>query len=155
LNARKSQHDQKFLLQEKIEPVQLGGERAWFRAYYVHGQTFLAWWNDLTHIYRQVEAKEESEFYLSPMRAIVSKIAGVSRLDFFSAEIALTVDVRFVVVDYVNDICDMRAQSTYPDGVPDRLIGEIVASLVNFMTLRKSLQRFDSPLPYSRLDKVL
>jgi hypothetical protein len=155
LNARKSQHDQKFLLQEKIEPVQLGGERAWFRAYYVHGQTFLAWWNDLTHIYRQVEAKEESEFYLSPMRAIVSKIAGVSRLDFFSAEIALTVDGRFVVVDYVNDICDMRAQSTYPDGVPDILIGEIVASLVNFMTLRKSLQRFDSPLPYSRLDKVL
>jgi hypothetical protein len=133
LKARQSQYDQKFLLQEKIEPVMLGGERAWFRVYYVVGQTFLAWWNDITHFYRQVEAKEESEFYLAPMRAIITKIAKVSRLDFFSAEIALTPDGRFVVVDYVNDICDMRPQSLHPDGVPDRLVDEIVISLVNFI----------------------
>jgi hypothetical protein len=155
LNARKSQHDQKFLLQEKIEPAQLGGERAWFRVYYVHGQTFLAWWNDITHIYRQVDPKEENEFYLSPMRAIVSKIAKVSRLDFFSAEVALTVDGCFVVVDYVNDICDMRAQSSYPDGVPDPLIDEIVASLVNFISPRQSLQRFYSASPHLSIDKLL
>jgi hypothetical protein len=145
LKARQSQYDQKFLLQEKIEPVMLGGERAWFRIYYVVGQTFLAWWNDITHFYRQVEAKEESEFYLAPMRAIITKIAKVSRLDFFSAEIALTPDGRFVVVDYVNDICDMRPQSLHPDGVPDRLVDEIVISLVNFISSPHFYQSFHAP----------
>jgi hypothetical protein len=130
LIARQSQGDQKFLLQEKIEPVLIGGERAWFRVYYVFGQTFLSWWNDVTHVYRRVEAKEENEFYLSPMRAIITKIARISWLDFFSAEIALTVDGRFVVVDYVNDICDMRLQSQNHDGVPDRLVDEIIAAII-------------------------
>ncbi len=133
LTARQSQGDQKFLLQEKIEPVLLEGARAWFRVYYVLGQTFLAWWDDITHIYRDVEPKQEAAFYLSPMRAIITKIARISRLDFFSAEIALTADGRFVVVDYVNDICDMRLQSIFPDGVPDGLVGEIVAAMVAFI----------------------
>jgi len=133
LKARQSQHDQKFLLQEKIEPAILGDERGWFRVYFVLGKTFLTWWNDVTHIYRLVKQTEETAFYLSPMRAIIKKIAKVSRLDFFSAEIALTADGRFVVVDYVNDICDMRLQSRHPDGVPDRVIDEIVAAIVNFV----------------------
>lgn len=139
LQARQSQGDQKFLLQEKIEPARLGDERAWFRVYYVLGETFVAWWNDVTHIYRQVEPKEESEFYLSPMRAIIGKIARICHLDFFSAEIALTADGRFVVVDYVNDICDMRPQSLHPDGVPDTLIDAVVRSIVNFVSGRQFL----------------
>jgi len=142
LKARQSQYDQKHLLQEKIEPAMLGGERAWFRVYYVLGQTFMVWWNDITHVYRYVELKEENEFYLSPMRAIISKIAKVSRLDFFSAEIALTADGRFVVVDYVNDVCDMRPQTRHPDGVPNQLIEEIIDSIVNFVAGRRFYQTF-------------
>ncbi|MCG3118720.1 MAG: hypothetical protein ALAOOOJD_00974 [bacterium] len=145
LQARQSQHDQKFLLQEKIEPARLGAERAWFRVYYVLGETFVAWWNDITHIYRQVEPKEESEFYLSPMRAIITKIAKICHLDFFSAEIALTADGRFVVVDYVNDICDMRPQSLHPDGVPDALIDEVIRGIVSFVSGRQFLQPPTAP----------
>ena len=139
LIARQSQGDQKFLLQEKIEPVLLGGGRAWFRVYYVLGQTFLSWWDDITHIYRRVEPKQEEEFYLSPLRAIITKIARISRLDFFSAEIALTADGRFVVVDYVNDICDMRLQSVFPDGVPDGLVEEIVDAMASFVVAEQKL----------------
>ena len=144
LVARQSQGDQKFLLQEKIEPVLIGGERAWFRVYYVLGQTFLSWWNDMTHIYRRVEPKEENESYLSPMRAIITKIARISRLDFFSAEIVLTADGRFVVVDYVNDICDMRLQSQNPDGVPGLLVDEIIAAIVNDVEAKRGY-RFSWP----------
>jgi hypothetical protein len=139
LKARKSQNDQKFLLQEKIEPMMLGSQRAWFRVYYVLGRAFLAWWNDITHLYRLVEPKEEEDFGLSPMRDLITTIASISHLDFFSAEIARTVDDRFVVVDYVNDVCDMRAQSKHYDGVPDRLIDEIVDTLVSFIA-RQCLQ---------------
>jgi hypothetical protein len=48
----------------------------------------------------------------------------------------LTVDGRFVVIDYVNDICDMRLQSLYADGVPDFLVEGMIASIVDFITPR-------------------
>jgi hypothetical protein len=133
LRARKSQNDQKFLLQEKIEPAMLGNERAWFRVFYVFGRTFLAWWNDVTHLYRLVTPEDEDRFSLGGMRQIIRTIAALAELDFFSAEIALTNDDRFVVIDYVNDICDMRPQSEHSDGVPDNLIDEIINTLVTFV----------------------
>jgi glutathione synthase/RimK-type ligase-like ATP-grasp enzyme len=132
LQARTSQNRQKYLLQRKIAPVLLGQRRAWFRAYFVLGETFLVWWNDVTHIYAELDPADEKEYYLSPMRDIIRKIARISGLDFFSAEIALTRDDRFVVVDYVNEVCDMRLQSQHIDGVPDQLVQEIIATIVRF-----------------------
>jgi hypothetical protein len=49
-------------------------------------------------------------------------IQEVCSLDFFSSEIALTEEARFVVVDYVNEVCDMRLQSKHRDGVPDDVV---------------------------------
>ena len=57
-------------------------------------------------------------------------IRKVCSLDFFSSEIALTEENTFVVVDYVNEVCDMRLQSKHKDGVPDdvvRRIQELIA----------------------------
>ncbi len=130
IQARMSQNRQKYLLQRKIVPVVLNQRRAWFRAYFVLGETFLVWWNDVNHIYAELDPSDEKEFYLSPMRDIIRKIARISGLDFFSTEIALTREDRFVVVDYVNEVCDMRMQSQHEDGVPDRLVDEIVATIV-------------------------
>jgi hypothetical protein len=154
LLARKSQNDQKFLLQEKIEPAMLGSERAWFRVFYVFGRTFLTWWNDVTHLYRAVKSEEEADLGLAPMRQIIRTIAALSELDFFSAEVALTDDGRFVVIDYVNDVCDMRLQSEHHDGVPDRLIEEIISALVIFVTTR-SLHQHAVANDAVRLTKTL
>lgn len=131
--ARMSQNRQKYLVQKKIEPVILREQRAWFRAYFVLGETYLVWWDDLTHVYQLLEAAAEREFYLSPMRDIITKIAKISGLDFFSAEIALTPDGRFVVVDYVNEVCDMRSQKSHVDGVPQSLIHDIIVAIVAFV----------------------
>lgn len=141
LAARMSQNRQKYLLQKKIEPVLLGVKRAWFRAYYVLGDTYLVWWDDLTHLYQELTVFEEREFYLSPMRDIIRKIAKISGLDFFSAEIALTSEGRFIVVDYVNEVCDMRSQHRHRDGAPAALINAIVTSCVNFALRRKRKMR--------------
>jgi hypothetical protein len=46
-------------------------------------------------------------------------------LDFFSSEIAVTAEGRFVVVDYVNEVCDMRLQSRYANGAPDAIVHRI------------------------------
>jgi glutathione synthase/RimK-type ligase-like ATP-grasp enzyme len=133
LSARKTRNDQKFLLQEKIEPKLLDDRRAWFRVYWVLGKTFIVWWNDLTHLYGALAAAEEENYGLAAMREIIAKIAAISKLDFFSAEIALTTDNRFVVVDYVNDIVDMRLQSIHPDGVPDSLVRAITDAIIGFV----------------------
>jgi hypothetical protein len=133
LNARKTQNDQKFLLQEKIQPQMLADRRAWFRVYWVVGRTFIVWWNDLTHIYTELSSTDEEVYALSPMRTVIARIAEISKLDFFSAEIALTADNRFVVVDYVNDIVDMRLKSIHHDGVPDNLVHEMSGAIMDFV----------------------
>ena len=140
IQARMSQNRQKYLLQRKIVPVLLNHRRAWFRAFYVLGETFLVWWNDVSHIYTELDPGEEKEFYLSPMRDIIRKIARISELGFFSTEIALTREDRFVVVDYVNEVCDMRMQSQHEDGVPDRLVEEIVATIVRLAAKLRARQ---------------
>ncbi len=141
VQARMSQNRQKYLLQKKVEPVMLGHKRAWFRAYYVLGDTYLVWWDDLTHVYQYLGPVEEREFYLSPLRGLITKIAKISGLDFFSAEIALTPDGRFVVVDYVNEVCDMRSQSAHADGVPERLLHDIISSLAGYVVREKRKAR--------------
>jgi hypothetical protein len=37
----------------------------------------------------------------------------------------MTDENKFVVVDYVNEICDMRLQSKYPNGAPDVVVHRI------------------------------
>ena len=121
IDSRKHHRDDKYLLQEKVVPAELSGRRAWFRVFYVCGEIFPCWWDDITHVYAEVTAGESSSFSLSPLVSIGRVISTVCRLDFFSTEIAMTPAGQFVTVDYVNEICDMRLQSRHPDGVPDRL----------------------------------
>ena len=67
----------------------------------------------------------------------MSIIKKVCKLDFFSSEIAINNSDKLIVVDYVNDICDMRPQSLAYDGVPDIVIDNIINSLASFIRLRK------------------
>jgi hypothetical protein len=50
---------------------------------------------------------------------------------------------RYFVVDYVNDPCDMRPQSKNFDGVPDTIIGLVVAGITNY--LKKQFAPVDQP----------
>ena len=125
LDSRQHHRDDKYLLQEKVVPAELGGRRAWFRVFFVFGRVFPCWWDDVTHVYAEVSREEADRFGLGPLESITAKIGDVCGLDFFSTEIALNAEGRYVTVDYVNEICDMRLQSNHPDGVPDRLAREI------------------------------
>jgi hypothetical protein len=59
------------------------------------------------------------------MYGIVRTIARVSRLRFFSTEVARDAAGRLLVVDYVNENCDMRLRSAHADGVPDAVVARI------------------------------
>lgn len=127
--TRARYRNQRFLIQQRIEPQILGGRRAWFRVYNVCGEIIPCWWDDASHRYAVVTPADDGHVNVNELSRIVKIIGEVSQLDFFSAEIALDKDGRYVVVDYVNDPCDMRPQSKYFDGVPDTIIRMIVAAI--------------------------
>ncbi len=125
LDTRQHHKNDKYLLQETIQPALLEGSIAWFRVFYAFGATIISWWDHRTHIYRSLTKQEERKFKLSKLHTIINTIQKSCRLDFFSSEIAYTHDGKFVAVDYVNEICDMRLQSRHIDGVPDALVSQI------------------------------
>jgi len=138
LKARQHLEDDKYLLQEKIEPVEIEGKRFWFRSFYAFGEIIHCWWNDLTHIYSEIDKSDFIKYNLQEMDNIVNKIHQITNLDFFSTEIALTKEQKFLVIDYVNDQCDMRFQSNHFDGVPDKIIYQIIEAMAKFILSKKS-----------------
>lgn len=122
--------DQKYLAQAHISARLLSGREAWFRVFYAGGDCWPCWWKTSTHVYAALTWDEETQFDLTPLRRVTERIAQVCRLDWFSTEIALTEDGRFVIVDYVNDGIDTRIQSKALDGVPDEVMRRITQKLV-------------------------
>jgi len=103
VKAREGKAKERFLLQEKVLPIQFGERRAWFRIFYVSGTVIPCWWDDLTHIYFRVTPEEETIYGLDKLRTVTLKIADISGLNFFSTEIAIVDRETFVIIDYVND----------------------------------------------------
>ncbi len=123
--ARRVHPDDKYLVQEFIHPKNIDGRRAWFRAYSVVDEILLCWWDDQTHEYSALTTEEEHRYSLHGLREVMKGIKQLCRLDFFSSEVALTADGRYIVVDYVNEICDMRLKSRYRNGAPDEIVHQI------------------------------
>jgi len=123
--ARNYDRGDNFLLQEKINPIELGGKRAWFRVFHVFDTIIPCWWDDRTCCYEHLSIDEFRQYHLSPLARIVAKIADISPMVWFSTEIAVDKkfgEPRFMAIDYVNDQCDMTAQSQDETGVPDSIV---------------------------------
>ncbi len=123
--ARNFDHGDNFLLQEKINPIELDGKRAWFRVFHVFDTIIPCWWDDRTSWYEHLSEEDFRNYHLSPLARIVARIADIAPLVWFSTEIAIDKKFgqpRFVAIDYVNDQCDMTAQSQDKTGVPDSIV---------------------------------
>jgi hypothetical protein len=131
LDARQHHISDKYLLQETIIPAPLGEKRGWFRVFYFFGEVIPCWWNDRTKTYSELTPADEQTWNLRELRSTSLAIQDICKLDFFSSEIARTADGRFVVVDYVNEVCDMRLRSEHADGVPDRIVHQIESLLAD------------------------
>lgn len=127
LEERVVYSDDKYLLQEKIYPLFIDKQRAWFRCFFAFGKPIPVWWDDLTHVYLPFEYLDTKLY--KKLVQITKKIAVLTGLDFFSTEIVLTENDRYVVIDYVNDQCDMRLKSKHFDGVPDEFVTAIIQNL--------------------------
>ena len=133
LDERITNCDDKYLIQEKIYPTVLDDKRAWFRCFWAFGKPVAVWWDDQTHLYNELSDEDIDKFNLKRLLQKTRIIAKVTELDFFSTEIVLTDKKKFVVIDYVNDQCDMRMKSRHVDGVPDSIVMKIVNNLKNFI----------------------
>lgn len=129
LDQRVSYNNDKYLIQEKIYPGMIDGKRAWFRSFWVFGKVIVVFWDDQTHIYDLISDEMKTMFNFKKLNQITRTIHDITQLDFFSTEIVLTNDNKFIVIDYVNDQCDMRLKSKYTDGVPDEVVRQIISSL--------------------------
>jgi hypothetical protein len=143
IEERATNSNDKYLLQEKIFPKMLSGNRGWFRTFWAFGEAIPVWWDDQTHLYQLLTAKQIDEFGLKKLFSLTKTIAKVTSLDFFSTEIVFTEKNNFVVIDYVNDQCDMRFQSLHKDGVPDSIVTRIINNLAkNIIRLKKQKRSF-------------
>ena len=130
--ARRFDIGDNFLLQEFVDPIKLGGKPAWFRVYQIFGEIIPCWWNPQTNFFQQVTLKEMDEHNLTPLVRITSEIARITRVDWFSCEIAINKrNKKFVVIDYMNDQCAIYPQSRHKDGLPDELILHIAERIVD------------------------
>ena len=141
LDERLTNTDDKYILQEKIYPKMLNGKRAWFRSFWAFGKPVPVWWDDQTHLYDELKREEIESYGLKKLFDITRKIAKVTGLDFFSTEIVFTNDDKFVVIDYVNDQCDMRLKSKHHDGVPDSVGYQIVNNMLKTIIRGKKRAR--------------
>jgi len=129
--ARKFNKGDNFLLQEFIEPLEIEEEPAWFRVYSIFGEIIPCWWNPHTRDYRQVTMKEADKYKLFPLARIASEIARITRIDWFSCEIAISrKNKKFVVIDYMNDQCAVCARSQEKGGVPDEVVSHLASRIV-------------------------
>lgn len=129
LEERLTNTNDKYLIQEKVFPSQLDGKRGWFRCFWAFGKAIPVWWDDVTHIYTELSDEEIKRYKLRKLFLLTRTIAQISGLDFFSTEIVLQSDKKFVVIDYINDQCDMRIKSKHVDGVPDATVAQIIFNL--------------------------
>jgi len=126
--VRRNYSGTQILIQENIVPREFNQRRCWFRVFSICSKVIPCFWDDLTHIYRRLTAEEELLF--AELKTITEKIHQIIDIEFFSTEIVQTADGKFVVVDYVNDQCDMRFQSDTADGVPDSVVEEIAKAII-------------------------
>ncbi len=129
MNARSKNPNGVLIIQKKITPRIVNGERYWFRVFFVCGKVIPCFWDDITHISRRLSS---SEGKLSrELTRITRKISKFAELEFFSTEITQLDNGNFFVIDYVNDQCDMRFQSDSPDGNPDSVVEEIIEAIID------------------------
>ncbi|MBU0502314.1 MAG: hypothetical protein ABIH69_02530 [bacterium] len=138
--ARHFNRGDNFLLQEKIVPTTFGQHMAWFRVYYLFGEIIPCFWHTETGHYTHVSLKEMSKYHLMSLARLVSEIASVVKMNFFSSEIAVSGKGKarhFVIIDYVNDQCELCVRPTEKAGPVPEIVHHIAQTFARQAWLRK------------------
>ena len=125
-SASQAPNADSFLIQQRLEPRELGDHVGWFRLFHICREVIPCWWNPYNHEYQMVTPGEIKQYHLGPLRRIMRGLARISQMKKFTSEICLHQDGKFYAVDYVNADPDMNPRSFYANGVPDEIVRHIV-----------------------------
>ncbi|MBU1768015.1 MAG: hypothetical protein KJ648_07925, partial [Candidatus Omnitrophica bacterium] len=138
--ARHFSRGDNFLLQEKIVPTMLEDLPAWFRVYCLFGEIIPCFWDFSTGHYQHISLRKMYKYRLLPLARYVSEIARIVNMNFFSTEIALTgkgKDRRFVIIDYVNDQCELCVRPTKVGGPVPEVVQHIAETFAERAWMHK------------------
>lgn len=127
--TRNENPDDHYLLQKYVKPLEVNEHRCWLRCFWFIDEAVPLWWDDRTHIYRMITQDEYGKFKLGNINRVLETIAKITGMDYFSTEFAINENKEFVLIDYVNDQCDMRLQSKHPTGVPENIVDLFIRKL--------------------------
>jgi hypothetical protein len=138
--ARQFNPKDDYLVQRMIKWERFGQRTAYLRGYNVLGYRTLLWWAPETKMYDLVTWDDVREHDLMPAVELIDRVAAVTGMDYFSSEIAITNGVgqpRFVLIDYVNDQCDMNPITAQPDGPPEEWVKWVCERFAEFVWRKK------------------
>lgn len=90
------------------------------------GEIIPCWWHPINHSCKILTTEEAKRFELLEIWKITELIEKACKLSFFSTEIILQDNNKFLVVNYAHDKPDMRRQSKFSDGIPDEIVDKII-----------------------------
>ncbi len=126
LSLKKENSAASCIIQKKISPRNLEDRPAWFKTLYCLGEIIPCWWHPVTHSHKVLTTQEADKFELREIWEITKLIKNACNLSFFSTEIVLQDNNKFIVVNYAYDKPDMRRQSKFNDGLPDEIVNKVI-----------------------------
>lgn len=136
--ARDYDRQDDWLIQRMISWKKLARRDAYLRAYNVLGCRTLMWWDNRAG-YDILTWDDLREHGLLGALELVDRVAALCELDFFSTEIAITGDAErpFVLIDYVNDQCDIDPSAAPGRSPPEHWVQWVCNRFAEFTWRKK------------------
>ncbi len=134
---------QKMVRWGRIDEGKPEGERrpAYLRTYNVFGHRTMMWWSN-DRGYSILTWADFEKYNLAGILPLTDQIAELTGMDFFSSEVAIiSMDPaardRFVLIDYINDQCDIDPEADPRRSPPKAWIQWICERMAEFVWRRK------------------
>lgn len=136
--AREYERTDDWLIQRMVSWRKLEHRDAYLRGYNVLGCRTLMWWDPRAG-YGILTWDDLREHDLLGAVGLVDQVAQTCGLEFFSTEIAITdsPDQRFVLIDYVNDQCDIDPSAAPGRSPPEQWVQWVCTRFAEFTWRKK------------------
>jgi hypothetical protein len=163
-SARNSERQDSYLVQREVRCARFRCEDgvtrpAYWRVLHCLGDFLVFWWNGEEAAsgrpaYREVTLNEVYRLELQPLYQAAEALADLCGLEWFSTEFCLSegdepsrfmlrgadgLNRPLVVIDYVNDQCDVDVQSRCPGAPPDAIVAHLAERFAETAARRSRL----------------
>jgi hypothetical protein len=133
LRLMEQEEDKSYFAQEQVSPINLENKPTWFKVLYCFGEIIPCRWHPVNREYEILSSRQIYRLGLHEVWPITKKIRQACKLDFFSTDIVMEEQGKFLIVDYVNDRPDMRKKSKFKDALPDEIVDKVISNIIAFV----------------------